>query len=723
MTNQERQLRVERYRKASLEIDDQFSSGDDNVKLREQLQRLEEEAKQAGDRDYELFFQSELIAYSDNPDNDKCIDLRNEALRYADQQSLGEDFFILRNIGVSYAKKGDFDEAIKWFDKALEVKPDDYNALRDKGAVYSNKSDFDETIRWCDKALKFKPDDYISLRGKGVVYLNKSDFNEAITWFDKALEIKPDDYASLRGKGVSYSKKHDFDESLKWLDNALKIKPGDIDSIQWKLASLLSLQKTDEAETFFEEKEQIFTDKKKEFEKTYFKTKIESAKKHLKSVPLYENFGNNFDRFIEKKEEEEELINSYLVRETKLPKDKYSLFLFLRRWNSYTPAIPRTRDMSVGGGYFLWHANEGTVIDPGYKFLENFYEAGGTISDIHNVVVTHAHDDHNHQFEQLCTLFYKYNELCEKEKREDSKLKIRFFLNAGAFKKFSGMIDLNDYGYTDHLFVMSEGSTFNLSGDAKKKAGKIHVLPAYHHELLSRDQAVGLYFDLTSPDEKNRHRILLTSDTGLFPQDLSGTDPKKPKNCDGSPIYEKYKSFLDNNEVDLMVVHIGSIKKTERDGIGRSFDSLSNRHAICYPNHLGYIGTREVIQNIKPKVAVLSEWGEEMKNFRMPLCRDIYDSVNAYLESKGQQGKITVLPSDIPLIYRFFDNDKSEGEIWDCVQDEWIPSVDANYENEDEEGSESIFYMEDVDRYAKDRKYYSDKFRVNMKYFKSLYFE
>ena len=48
----------------------------------------------------------------------------------------------MRNKGVSLSKKGQMDEAITWFDKALEVNPRDYDAMRQKKGCRFGK------VRW-----------------------------------------------------------------------------------------------------------------------------------------------------------------------------------------------------------------------------------------------------------------------------------------------------------------------------------------------------------------------------------------------------------------------------------------------------------------------------------------------------------------------------------------------------------------------------------------------
>ena len=60
------------------------------------------------------------------------------------------------------------DEAITWYDKALEVNPRDYDAMRQRGVSLSEKGQEDEAITWYDKALEVNPRDNRAMRSKGV---------------------------------------------------------------------------------------------------------------------------------------------------------------------------------------------------------------------------------------------------------------------------------------------------------------------------------------------------------------------------------------------------------------------------------------------------------------------------------------------------------------------------------------------------------------------------
>jgi hypothetical protein len=69
-------------------------------------------------------------------------------------------------IGVSFAKLGEYDESIAYFDKALAVDPDNTAALNNKGLALAKLGEYDESIAYFDKALAVDPNDAYSLNNK-----------------------------------------------------------------------------------------------------------------------------------------------------------------------------------------------------------------------------------------------------------------------------------------------------------------------------------------------------------------------------------------------------------------------------------------------------------------------------------------------------------------------------------------------------------------------------
>lgn len=101
----------------------------------------------------------------------------------------------------------------------------------------------------------------------------------------------------------------------------------------------------------------------------------------------------NCDFYTKKLRINTEMFNDHLVYKSCKPelKDCYGLTV-LRRWQSFTPALSMGSEVGhKGGGYFVYKTDEkgevqeGLVIDPGFDFLENFFEEGFSIKDINAV--------------------------------------------------------------------------------------------------------------------------------------------------------------------------------------------------------------------------------------------------------------------------------------------------------------------------------------------------
>ena len=81
-------------------------------------------------------------------------------------------------------------------------------------------------------------------------------------------------------------------------------------------------------------------------------------------------FKDNFKYLKEKKEKIE-----LFIKEGKSPVcAPQNQLIILRKWNSYTPILPPSREeyLNKGGGYFLRIGETGIVLDPGYNFIESY---------------------------------------------------------------------------------------------------------------------------------------------------------------------------------------------------------------------------------------------------------------------------------------------------------------------------------------------------------------
>ena len=68
---------------------------------------------------------------------------------------------------LHYIDLGRYDEAIQYYDKALQIDPNDTVALNNKGVALSDLDRYDEAIQNYDKALQIDPNYTDALNNKG----------------------------------------------------------------------------------------------------------------------------------------------------------------------------------------------------------------------------------------------------------------------------------------------------------------------------------------------------------------------------------------------------------------------------------------------------------------------------------------------------------------------------------------------------------------------------
>ena len=124
----DRTKRVEGYRQTSREADE-FCLDRHIHKTRSLLRLGQAAATEAGDEDYRLFFEAELVHYTCR-DLPRSIELMRAALAWGEEQGFAPDHFLLSSMGGHHQSMEDHSTAIEWFHKALAAKPNDHDAMR-----------------------------------------------------------------------------------------------------------------------------------------------------------------------------------------------------------------------------------------------------------------------------------------------------------------------------------------------------------------------------------------------------------------------------------------------------------------------------------------------------------------------------------------------------------------------------------------------------------------
>jgi probable HAF family extracellular repeat protein len=129
--------------------------------------------------------------------------------------------------GVDYLNKGQLDEAIAEFSKAIELNPRAAAAYNNRGLAYANKKQYDQALADYAKAIELKPQFDAPHFNRGLMAYDNGQYEQALTDFTRAIEINSEYAVAYLNRGVIFYKTARFDQALADFRKALDINPKD----------------------------------------------------------------------------------------------------------------------------------------------------------------------------------------------------------------------------------------------------------------------------------------------------------------------------------------------------------------------------------------------------------------------------------------------------------------------------------------------------------------
>ena len=171
------------------------------------------------------------------------------AIEYYDRvlQVAPNDTETLFKKGEALFGLGNYEDAIQYNDKILELDPNDTGALDNKGKALDRLGRYDEAIQNYDKSLQIFPNNTDALYNKGVTLGNLSRYDEAIQYYDKVIELYPYYTDALKSKGLALDILGNYNEAIGYFDKALEYNPTDVEVLNKKGLALIKLGSYDEA--------------------------------------------------------------------------------------------------------------------------------------------------------------------------------------------------------------------------------------------------------------------------------------------------------------------------------------------------------------------------------------------------------------------------------------------------------------------------------------------
>ncbi len=131
-----------------------------------------------------------------------------------------DPFFVdaFYNLGLAYARKGEYEKALPPWERVLkeEKNPNRLAELnRNFGVISTWKGETDQALRYFEKALELDPESPEICNNLGYVYFTKRKYEQAVSFYQKALELRPGDLEADQGLKMAQ-------ERLKWQKGTLE---------------------------------------------------------------------------------------------------------------------------------------------------------------------------------------------------------------------------------------------------------------------------------------------------------------------------------------------------------------------------------------------------------------------------------------------------------------------------------------------------------------------
>lgn len=137
--------------------------------------------------------------------------------------------------GLKAYQQFEYDQAIAFYDKAIDADHNNYKAYSGKGIAMAmrgnatgNKADVSSGIAYIQKALSLYPDYVPTFYDLALASKINGQYNIAIQYFQKVIDAEPDNTWSYYGIATIYGDQGQAKEAIAYLKKAIALDPQNV---------------------------------------------------------------------------------------------------------------------------------------------------------------------------------------------------------------------------------------------------------------------------------------------------------------------------------------------------------------------------------------------------------------------------------------------------------------------------------------------------------------
>jgi len=136
-----------------------------------------------------------------------------------------ENPFIYNALGAARSRLRQWSIAVSLYAKAIELRPDYATAYFNRGVAYYNAARYELAVQDFSWAIEQEPYDPRAFDLRGRSWLSLRERDQAMADFDKALQLDPYDAAALLGKGKVFFQRGEYSGAVAAFTASIKLRP------------------------------------------------------------------------------------------------------------------------------------------------------------------------------------------------------------------------------------------------------------------------------------------------------------------------------------------------------------------------------------------------------------------------------------------------------------------------------------------------------------------
>jgi tetratricopeptide (TPR) repeat protein len=170
---------------------------------------------------------SQLAALSQSGRYSEAVKVAEQALKVAETFGPNHGYvaFSVNNLVSVYISQGKYAETeslLKRMLKIAQLNPGNPALHYRLGNLYQRKGELDEAIEQYEKALSIQPGYTLALNNLAAVYTIKKEYIKAVSVFKKMIRLRPNTVGAFYNIACIYARQNKIEESIDWLKKAIE---------------------------------------------------------------------------------------------------------------------------------------------------------------------------------------------------------------------------------------------------------------------------------------------------------------------------------------------------------------------------------------------------------------------------------------------------------------------------------------------------------------------